>query len=114
MTYFDSPEALNMAFRIPCIGEWFIDKGNGQLFEIVAIDEQSSTIEIQFVDGELGEYETEVWGTQTIEPAAAPEDWSAAYEVAAEDRNTDTFALPPDNPLNTIEPDVTLGVDELY
>ena len=103
-----------MAFRVPRIGEWFIDKSNGQLFEIVAIDEQSSTIEIQFVDGELGEYETEVWGTQTIEPAAAPEDWSAAYEVAAEDRNTDTFALPPDNPLNTIEPDVTLGVDELY
>ena len=103
-----------MAFRVPRIGEWFIDKSNGQLFEVVAIDEQGSTIEIQYVDGELGEYETEVWGAQDIEPAAAPEDWSAPYEVASEDRNADTFGFTQDNPLNMIEPDVMLGIDELY
>ena len=103
-----------MAFRVPGIGEWFIDKSNGQLFEVVAIDEQGSTIEIQYVDGELGEYETEVWGAQDIESAAAPEDWSAPYEVASEDRNADTFGFMQEDPLNMIEPEVMLGIDELY
>ena len=114
MTYLYSPEALNMAFRIPCIGEWFFDKYSNQLFEVVAIDEQAHTIEIQYIDGELGEYDAQVWGAQDIEPAAPPEDWSASYEVSSEDRNTEALLMPANDPLCMIEPDVTLGVDELY
>lgn len=103
-----------MAFRVPQISEWFIDKTSNQLFEIVAIDEDSGSIEVQYVDGELSEFDLESWVVLELEPAAAPEDWSAAYEVATEDRDSDVHFDSLADPLNTIEPDITLGIDEIY
>lgn len=103
-----------MAFRVPNIGEWFIDKNSSQLFEIVAIDDQSGSIEIQYVDGELGDFDTESWASLEIEPAAAPEDWSASYELASEDRDSNAYVGQQDDPLTMIEPDIVLGLDELY
>ena len=103
-----------MAFRVPNIGKWFIDKHSNQLFEVVAIDDHAGSIEIQYVDGELGEFDLESWASQEIEPAAAPEDWSASYEIVFEDRNSDTPQTQYENPLNTIESDISLGIDEIY
>lgn len=103
-----------MAFRAPMIGEWFMDQSSGQLFEIVALDDHSGTIEIQYVDGELSNFDLETWSTLLIEPAAAPEDWSAPYEVASEDLDPNSYVGLHEDPLTMIEPDIVLGIDELY
>jgi hypothetical protein len=103
-----------MALRVPNIGEWFIDKHSNQLFEIVAIDARSNCIEVQYVDGELSEFDVEGWTAQELEPAAAPEDWSASYEMVSEDRDSEAFTGQNLDPLNTIESDIYLGTDELY
>ena len=103
-----------MAFRVPNIGEWFIDKHSNQLFEIVAIDEQGGSIEIQYVDGELSEFDRESWASQELEPAAAPEDWSASYELVQEDRDSNSFIDQYQDPLSMIEPDIFTGTDEIY
>ena len=102
-----------MAFRVPNIGEWFIDKSADQLFEIVALDERSHSIEIQYVDGELSEYDLDSWARLDLEQATAPEDWSACYEIPSEDRSDDIYFAQNSDPLNLIEPEIFGGTDEL-
>jgi hypothetical protein len=74
----------------PVVGQWY--RGNtNELFEIVAIDEQDETIEIQFFDGTVTEMEFDAWNQQVLDQildaADAPEDWSGAVDVESEDLN---------------------------
>ncbi len=72
----------------PIVGQWYRGATN-ELFEVVAIDEQDGSIEIQFFDGSVTETDFEAWNEQLrdelIEAADAPEDWSGAVDVEAED-----------------------------
>ena len=56
---------------------------------MVAIDDQDQTIEIQYFDGTVTEMEFDSWNEQLldeqIDAADAPEDWSGAVDVEAED-----------------------------
>ncbi len=73
-----------MAVAFPVIGKWF-KRRNGALFEVVAVDEDDSTIEIQFFDGTIDEVELEAWpGLLPIE-VNAPEDWSGSVDMDPED-----------------------------
>lgn len=68
----------------PVVGEWYRGATN-ELFEIVAIDMEDETIEIQFFDGSVTEMDFDSWQEQLrddlIEGADAPEDWSGAVDV---------------------------------
>lgn len=101
-----------MANLAPAIGDWFIDRSQQQLFEVVAIDDHSGTIEVQYVDGEVDEFDRESWRLLTIDSAAPPEDWSAAYEMTNEDIGDEYFASPIYDPLNMLEAEVFEGIDE--
>jgi hypothetical protein len=72
----------------PEIGAWYRLRG-GESFEIVAIDEDDRTIEMQSFDGTVEEMDLEDWATQRasgeIEDAEAPEDWSGSVDVDSED-----------------------------
>ena len=74
----------------PIVGEWYRG-GTNELFEVVAIDAQDQTIEIQYFDGTVEEMDFESWNENLwddlIEAADAPEDWSGAIDVEAEDLN---------------------------
>ncbi len=82
----------------PAIGKWYLDNVDGQLFEIVAIDEEDGTIEIQFFDGSIEELEIDLWNEMELTSAAPPEDWSGPFD----DLEADDLAEP-DNPAETIE-----------
>ncbi len=58
---------------------------NGNLFEVVAIDEEHKTVELQHFDGTIEGLEQEVWQDTDIEPAQAPEDWSGSVDIDLED-----------------------------
>lgn len=58
---------------------------NGNLFEVVAIDEEHKTVELQDFDGTIDSLEREVWRDTDIEPAQAPEDWSGSVDIDLED-----------------------------
>ncbi len=81
-----------MQFIKPIVGQWYRG-GTDELFEIVAIDHQDQTIEIQFFDGSVSEVDFETWNEQLreelIEAADAPEDWSGAVDVEAQDLDRD-------------------------
>jgi hypothetical protein len=76
----------------PDIGEWYRIRG-GDLLEVVAIDEDDGTIEVQHFDGTVEEMDLIDWEAQRakgeIEEADAPEDWSGSVDVEGDE---DTIA----------------------
>ena len=100
---------------MPEVSAWYQDIVSGSLFEVVAIDEASGTIEYQMIDGEVGEYDNASWQQLYLAPAEAPEDWRSPYELNSEDQAYYDQTVVPENfsgPLSTIEPDLMdLGDD---
>ena len=66
------------------MGHWY-RRLNGNLFEVVAVDEEEDTIQLQHFDGTIEGLELESWDSIDIEPAQAPEDWSGSVDVDSED-----------------------------
>ena len=62
-----------MSNPAPVVGNWFARPG-GDSFEVVAIDRDDLTIEIQYFDGTIEELDFEDWGEEEIEPAEPPEE----------------------------------------
>ncbi len=72
------------AMQFPKIGNWY-RRPNGTLFEVVAVDEDDGTIEIQLYDGTIGEIEVENWSNMLLVEVSAPEDWSGSVDMDPED-----------------------------
>ena len=77
----------------PVIGEWYRRPG-GESFEVVAIDRDDRTIEIQYFDGTVEELEMEEWYEGGIEAGDAPEDWTGSLDVDPEDTENEYEAEP--------------------
>ena len=79
-----------MNFIKPIVGQWYRGATN-ELFEVVAIDDEDETIEVQFFDGSITEMEFDSWNEQlvdaNIEMADAPEDWTGSVDIDSEDVN---------------------------
>jgi len=73
-----------MAIQYPVIGQWFT-RPNGTLFEVVAIDEDDATVEIQQFDGTIDEVDIDRWPELLLTEASAPEDWSGSVDMDPED-----------------------------
>ncbi|MEZ5491870.1 MAG: DUF6763 family protein [Gammaproteobacteria bacterium] len=97
------------------ISAWYQDLNSGTIFEVVAIDEESGTIEYQHLDGEVGEFDLSTWQQLPLLAAEAPEDWRTPYEVNKEDSQYHDQAIIPENwsgALTDLEPDLLdLGDD---
>ncbi len=66
------------------MGHWY-RRLNGNLFEVVAVDEEESTVELQHFDGTIEGVEFDVWQGIELEPAQAPEDWSGSVDIDWQD-----------------------------
>lgn len=73
-----------MAVQYPVIGKWY-RRPNGTLFEVVAVDEDARTIEIQQFDGTIDEVDLENWQRLLLIEVSAPEDWSGSVDMDPED-----------------------------
>ena len=73
-----------MALQYPIIGQWF-SRPSGTLFEVVAIDDDDHTIEIQQFDGTIDEVDEENWPDLLLTEVSAPEDWSGSVDMDPED-----------------------------
>lgn len=83
-----------MAVAHPAIGSWY-RRTNGALFEVVAVDEDDATVELQYFDGTIDEVDLERWPRMLIEKVGAPEDWSGSVDMDPEDfSGADTGELP--------------------
>ena len=91
---------------MPAVNKWYKNNEDGQLFEVVALDEDDQTIEIQYFDGSLEELDFETWDEMQLTSAAPPEDWSGPFDDLEADDLAD-----PDVPAQST--DVGEFIDEL-
>ena len=82
-----------MSNPAPVVGNWYARSG-GDSFEVVAIDRDDSTIELQYFDGTIEELDFEDWGEEEIEPAEPPEDWTGSVDVDPEDTENEFDSAP--------------------
>lgn len=68
----------------PIVGDWYQDR-DGELFEVVALDADDQTIEVQYFDGTLQEFDDSDWLAMLPRVADAPEDWTGSMDVDEED-----------------------------
>jgi hypothetical protein len=69
-----------MVLLTPTIGQWYLNK-SGTAFEVVAIDEASDAIDIQFVDGTVDELDFERWARSTTEEIGTPDDCISSLDI---------------------------------
>ncbi len=100
----------------PAVGCWYKDMQTLALFEVIDWDPETLTIETQFFDGEVSEYDLDAWREMHLEHVEAPEDWRAAFELDDDDLLDPDMPMHPEdwgNPVNSIEPDAMYGVEDL-
>jgi hypothetical protein len=98
----------------PIVGDWY-RRMNGALLEVVAIDRDDGTIEVQHFDGTLEEFDLESWDDQEFHEAQAPEDWTGSVDVEPEDYETDREAAPSNgwnDPLTSLDRSEASGYSE--
>lgn len=59
---------------------WYQDVNTGNNFRVVAMDKASDSIEIQYFNGDLAEYDYASWAESEFIPIEPPEDWSAPFD----------------------------------
>jgi hypothetical protein len=64
-----------MAQRVqPIIGGWYAHRDKGQLFQVVAMDDEDGFVELQNFDGDVDEVDMDTWYAMPLDPAEPPED----------------------------------------
>jgi hypothetical protein len=86
-----------MSQPYPEVGDWYRYTG-GDLFEVVAVDEDDETIEVQHFDGTIEEIDFDSWESQwqdrEFEAAEAPEDWSGSVDMEPENNGEEDEGAP--------------------
>lgn len=121
-----------MGKSVPTINQWYQNIDENRLFEVIAVDEYSTLIDIRYADPG---YETSVynsggsdensgldvisfdkWAQMVVVPARAPEDWRSAIgmSIGNSDGDGDDIVMPnPDSSMDSIEAaDYLFGWDE--
>jgi len=84
------------------IGDWF-QSINGDRFEIVALDNDEATLEIQHFDGAVEELDFDTWRDMEIDPIEPPEDWSGSFDIEREDYGVDLELTAPNDNINPLD-----------
>lgn len=64
----------------PLIDEWYAHVDKGRQFRVVAIDDETSAIEIQYFDGDLDAIDPVDWNSMPLERIEPPEDWTGPVD----------------------------------
>ncbi|MEJ0098286.1 MAG: DUF6763 family protein [Pseudomonadota bacterium] len=71
----------------PVVGDWYRhpDADKGGMFQVLDIDAEEGTVEVQYFDGDIEELPRDAWQSQGMERCAQPEDWTGPYDGIARD-----------------------------
>ena len=104
-----------MASHYPAVGNWYKDEVDLQIFEVVAVDDATTTIDIQYLDGDLAEFDFEIWSQLELSPTPQPDDASAPYQMPQDDQwgaDANWAAANKNDSIAMIEPDIFPGTEE--
>ena len=68
----------------PVIGEWY-KMPEGTVFEVVAINEHDGSIDVQYADGTIGEFDVETWAMLELVTVAPPDATGDYDDTLSED-----------------------------
>jgi len=63
----------------PIVGDWYRNF-RGQSLEVVAVDDEDDTIEVQYADGAIEEIDVDSWESLEMQPVPGPDDWAGSFE----------------------------------
>lgn len=86
----------------PFIGSWYKD-ASGAVFRIVALDDDDNTLEIQYFDGSVEEFDLDTWWETPMEMIEPPDNWSGPLDLDREDYGVDIAELPPEEWVTALE-----------
>ena len=64
----------------PVVGDWYAHRDKGQLFQVVAFDDEDGLVELQDFDGGVDEVDLDTWHAMPLERAEPPEDWTGSVD----------------------------------
>ncbi|HVY22371.1 MAG TPA: DUF6763 family protein [Steroidobacteraceae bacterium] len=70
----------------PVIARWYQRLDNGDVFEVVGVDEDDGFVDVQNFDGEVSEMTLQTWRELDLARVSAPE-WHDNYRSYESDRN---------------------------
>jgi hypothetical protein len=62
----------------PTVKQWYEDLENDETFQVLKVDEDKETVEIQYLDGEIEELDIDSWAELDLELTEEPEGWSGS------------------------------------
>jgi len=69
----------------PVPGHWYLDRESGETFQIVSVDEDDRSIDIQYADGSLEGASLEDWTARNLESCEQLEDTAGPFGDLASD-----------------------------
>lgn len=95
----------------PIVDQWYHYPQKAQQFKVTAIDDHAETVEVQYFDGNLDEFELTVWYSMEVELVEEPEDWTGPMDnIERDDLNPvgtemrwEDWSAPYDEELEKIE-----------
>jgi hypothetical protein len=64
----------------PKVDSWYQNLINGQVFQVVSLDEDAALVELQHADGDVEEIGLDEWHTMDLESTDAPDDWTGPID----------------------------------
>ncbi len=61
-------------------GQWYRDRESGAIFQVVGVDPEDRTIDLQYTDGSLEGATLEDWSARNLELCEQPEDWVGPFD----------------------------------
>jgi hypothetical protein len=93
-----------MSTRIAALpGQWYQDRDSGGTFQIVSVDPDDRSVEIQNADGSLEEASFDDWMVRNLKQCEQPEDWVGPFD----DLDPDDLGLP-ERPLQAHEAETSM------
>ena len=78
------------------VGNWYQNLEKGQEFEVIAVDEDSGLIEIQYFGGDVDEMDLESWSDLQLEVVDSPENWTGPMDdIEVDDLDYDETDMEP-------------------
>lgn len=75
------------------IGRWYRFTNRMNSFEVVAIDFNEQSVEVQCFDGSIEQIEFNLWKATCSTQISPPEDWSGPYASERDDQPFNDYAV---------------------
>jgi hypothetical protein len=75
---------------IPIPEQWYMDRRTGDMFQVISVDDDDGSIDLQHTDGTLEEKSLDEWATIELESCEQPEDWVGPFD----DLESDDIGMP--------------------